>query len=98
MNLRGGWLDKLPVFLGHATIEVALLRIVGRLYVGEPCEHLLYVASDVEAKCLAGGDALLQLVGGTGIVAAEEQTGQIEAVAGAELLMQVIVISYSLTA
>ena len=45
---------------------------------------------DVIAESLAGGDAFLKLVGGTGVVAAEEQTGEVEAVGGAELLLSLV--------
>ena len=53
-------------------------------------EHLTDVAGDVVAECLACGDAFLQLVGGTGIVAAEEQTGKVQAVGCAELFLPLV--------
>ena len=67
-----------------------MLFFGGGLDAVELRKHLVDVVGDMVAECLAGGDALLQLISGTGIVAAKEQTGEAEAVGCTKLLLPLV--------
>ena len=53
-------------------------------------EHLFDVVRDVVAQSLTGLDQLLKLVGSTGVVAVQQQTGQFKPVAATELLLPLV--------
>ena len=80
------------VFGGHAAVEVTLVGIGDG--VGVDVDELLLkpkqVASRFVAFGLAGGETSLQLVDGTIIISTDQQACQCKTVAGAELLLSLV--------